>query len=253
MESLDIDATDLAISIDLLKLEIDALDEWSQSARPKEASLRREFEAFNAQHIELRKLSDLYLQREKLATRREEIDSASTQSERDPLPVGPDATVLFEFGETVKSVLTKWGFPDAHKVQFDAKARDITVGEKSRDANGKGVRAVLHAAFSVAVAVYCIDKGLPHPGFLVLDTPLLTYREPLKSKHGDLSEDEKALKATSLAEKFYAHLATLEGALQVIVIENSDPPVVAEDLAHIEVFTGRVGDGRYGLFSHHMA
>ena len=159
--------------------------------------------------------------------------------------------MLFEFGETVKAVLTEWGFPDADKIQFDAKANDITVAGKARDANGKGVRAVLHAAFNVAVAVHCIDKGLPHPGFLVLDTPLLTYREPLKSKHGDLSDDEKALKATSLAEKFYKHLASLEEKLQVIVIENSDPPAAIEDLAYIEVFTGLVGDGRYGLLARH--
>lgn len=159
--------------------------------------------------------------------------------------------MLFEFGETVKAVLTEWGFPDADKIQFDAKANDITVAGKARDANGKGVRAVLHAAFNVAVAVHCIDKGLPHPGFLVLDTPLLTYREPLKSKHGDLSDDETALKATSLAEKFYKHLASLEEKLQVIVIENSDPPAAIEDLAYIEVFTGLVGDGRYGLLARH--
>src|SRR5690606_35573441 len=120
-------------------------------------------------------------------------------------------------------------------------------------ANGKGVRAVLHAAFNVAIAVYCIDKGLPHPGFLVLDTPLLTYREPLKSKHGDLSDDEKVLKATSLAGKFYKHLASLEEKLQIIVIENSDPPAAIEDLAHIEVFTGLAGDGRGGLLTRYTS
>jgi len=134
-------------------------------------------------------------------------------------------------------------------VQFDTKVNDITVAGKARSANGKGVRAVLHAAFNVAMAIHCIDKGLPHPGFIVLDTPLLTYREPLKSRHGDLSEDERALKASSLAEKFYRHLASLEGKLQVIVLENSDPPAEVEDLASIDVFTGVQGDGRYGLLA----
>ena len=181
-----------------------------------------------------------------MAKRRAEIDATQTKREDDAPPVGPDSTVLFDFGETVKKVLTAWGFPDADKAQFDGEANDITVGGKKRSANGKGVRAVMHAAFKVAVVIHCIENGLPHPGFLVLDTPLLAYREP-KSRHGVLSPDEAALKQTSLAEKFYRHLASLEDKLQVIVIENSDPPAAIEDLAHIEMFTGLGDDGRHGL------
>lgn len=251
VDSLHAEALALTTSIASLEDQIEEFDQRALDLRPTEASLRGSFENYNAQRAELGKLIDLHLRREKLASRRAEIDAASTKSDRVPLLIGPESTVLFDFGETVKAVLTEWGFPDADKIQFDAKAKDITVAGKARDANGKGVRAVLHAAFNVAVAVHCIDKGLPHPGFLVLDTPLLTYREPLKSKHGDLSDDEKALKATSLAEKFYMHLASLEKKLQVIVIENSDPPVAIEDMAHIEVFTGLVGDGRYGLLDRH--
>lgn len=71
----------------------------------------------------------------------------------------------------------------------------------------------------------------------MLDTPLLTYREPLKSKHGDLSDDEKPPKETSLAEKFYKHLASLAEKLQVTVIENSYRPAAIEGLAYFEVFT----------------
>lgn len=247
VESLHAEASELTAAIESIEDRIEEFDQRAKDLRPTEASLRSSFEHFNAQRSELGRLIDLHLRREKLASRRAEIDAASTRSERAPLSVGPESTVLYEFGETVKAVLIAWGFPDADKAHFDAKANDITVAGKARDANGKGVRAVLHAAFNVAVAVHCMDKDLPHPGILVLDTPLLTYREPLKSRHGDLSDDEKALKATSLAEKFYKHLASLEEKLQVIVIENSDPPPAIEDLAHIEVFTGLAGNGRYGL------
>lgn len=251
VDSLHAEAFELTTTIASLEARIEELDQRALDLRPAEASLRTSFENYNAKRSELGKLIGLHLRREELASRRAEIDAASTKSERDPLPVGPESTVLFEFGKTVKAVLVEWGFPDADNVQFDGKANDISVAGKARDANGKGVRAVLHAAFNVAVAVHCIDKGLPHPGFLVLDTPLLTYREPLKSKHGELSDDEKALKATGLAEKFYRHLASLEEKLQVVVIENSDPPAAIEDHVHIEVFTGLVGDGRFGLLDRH--
>ena len=83
----------------------------------------------------------------------------------------------------------------------------------------------------------------------MLDTPLLTYREPLTSRHGDLSEDEAELKATALAEHFYKHLASLKDHLQVIVIENSDPPSAIDGLARIETFTGSQGNGRAGLLA----
>lgn len=249
VRSLQAEAAVLETAIASIEDLIVEYERGAHELRPMEASLRQGFEDYNAQRAELSRLIDLHQRREGLASLRAEIDAASTKTERDPLPVGPESTVLFEFGETVKAVLTAWGFPDADTVQFDPKANDITVAGKARDANGKGVRAVLHAAFNVAVAVHCVDNELPHPGFLVLDTPLLTYREPMKSRHGDLSDDEKALKATSLAENFYKHLASLEEKLQVIVIENSDPPAAIEDLAHIEVFTGVEGDGRYGLLA----
>jgi hypothetical protein len=152
----------------------------------------------------------------------------------------------------VKSVLTEWRFPDADKVQFDVEAMDITVAGKLRAANGKGVRAILHAAFNVAIVVFCIDNNLPYPGFLVLDTPLLTYREPMTSRYGELSDDEKVLKKTGLAEHFYKHLASLKDKVQFIVIENSDPPIAIRDIACIETFSGLEGNGRFGLLPRHI-
>lgn len=249
IDSLRLEASGLAASISSLGDDIKEFDRNAFGLRPTEATLRLSFEGYNAQRTELGKVIELHQRRESLTARRAAIDAASAKSDRGSLPVGPDPSTVFGFGETIKAVLTAWGFPDADKVQFDTKANDITVAGKARAANGKGVRAVLHAAFNVAMAIHCVDKGLPHPGFVVLDTPLLTYREPLKSRHGELSDDEKALKASSLAEKFYRHLAGLEGKLQVIVLENADPPAIVEDLAFIEVFTGVPEDGRYGLLA----
>lgn len=152
----------------------------------------------------------------------------------------------------MKSILIEWRFPDADKVQFDAEAMDITVAGKLRSANGKGVRAILHAAFNVAIVVFCIENKLPYPGFLVLDTPLLTYREPMTSRYGELSDDERELKKTSLAEHFYKHLASLRDKVQFIVIENSDPPTTIQDQAQIEIFSGLEGNGRFGLLERHV-
>ena len=53
-----------------------------------------------------------------------------------------------------------------------------------------------------------------------------------------VSDDEAELKATNLAEHFYKHLASLKEEVQIIVIENADPPTAIRDLARIETFTG---------------
>ncbi|MBB3801130.1 hypothetical protein FHR47_001364 [Xanthomonas arboricola] len=247
--SLEAESVGLTNAIDKVKTDTEKLDVAIKELRPREASLRESYELYNSKRSDISKVLDLYQRRERLATRRAEIGAASTKREGEPAPVGPDSTTIFDFGETVKTVLKAWKFPDANKVRFDGKAYDITVAGKSRAANGKGVRAILHAAFNVAVVVHCIENNLPHPGFLVLDTPLLTYREPLTSRHGDLSEDEAEIKGTALAEHFYKHLASLKDHVQIIVIENSDPPSAIGGLARIETFTGSQGNLRAGLLA----
>lgn len=245
--SLEAEASGLQRTVSQVTNEIDGLDSRIQEARPQEASLRDRYGKYASKRADVVKIFDLSQRRAMLIARRAEIGAEPTKRDGGAPPVGPDSTTVFKFGETVKSVLTAWRFPNADKVQFDGKANDISVAGKRRAANGKGVRAILHAAFNVSVIVYCIENSLPHPGFLVLDTPLLTYREPLTSRHGELSEDEAILKASSLAEHFYRHLASLENEVQFIVIENSDPPIAIRELAHVETFTGLDGNARFGL------
>lgn len=248
--SLEAEAAGLRRTVYLEKNEIDRLDGEIEKARPHETSLRESYEVYVSKRSEIVNVLDLYKRRSNLSTRRAEIDAEPTRRSKGDAPtVGPDSTTLFRFGETVKSVLTEWRFPDADKVQFDTEAMDITVAGKLRAANGKGVRAILHAAFNVAIVVFCIENDLPYPGFLVLDTPLLTYREPMTSRYGELSDDEEVLKKTGLAEHFYKHLASLKAKVQFIVIENSDPPTAIRDVARIETFSGLEGNGRFGLLA----
>jgi hypothetical protein len=247
--SLEAEAGGLRKTIARLVIDIEEFDKKILEAGPTEAILRESYETFAAKRIEVTKILDLYQRNAKLAARRAEIVAEPTKREGEAPPVGPDSTTIYKFGETIKAVLTAWQFPNADKVQFDGKTNDITVAGKRRSANGKGVRAILHAAFNVAVIVHSIENRLPHPGFLVLDTPLLTYREPMTSRHGDLSEDEAVLKATNVAQNFYKHLASLKNEVQIIVIENSDPPAAIRHLARIETFTGLEGNGRFGLLA----
>ncbi len=160
----------------------------------------------------------------------------------------PDSTV-HELCKVVTRVLKAWEFPGECLVSFDEKSHDLLIDGKLRINNGKGVRAVTHAAFKVALLIFCREKGLPHPGFLVLDTPLLTYRDPMKNpKAGALTEDEKAVAKSSLKNRFFEHLSSIKHLGQFIVLENIDPPADIEKIAHVQTFFGNTGSGRYGLF-----
>jgi hypothetical protein len=163
--------------------------------------------------------------------------------------VGVDGATAHAFATTVQHILDAWHFPGNPVVSFDLDLQDIRIDGKERSANGKGIRAILHAAFKIGVLVFCRENGFPHPGFVVLDTPLLTYREPLKNpKHGALAEDEEALRSTTLNEYFYEYLGGLKGFGQVVILENADPPPSVVKFARVETFTAQSEVGRFGFF-----
>jgi hypothetical protein len=82
---------------------------------------------------------------------------------------------------------------------------------------------------------------LPHPGFVLLDSPLLAYFKP----EGD---DDIALQGSDLKERFYAYLVQHHREdSQVIIIENQHPPSAVENEIEMTVFTANPNEGRFGL------
>ncbi len=152
---------------------------------------------------------------------------------------GVDTTVLDEFSQTIERFLIDWMFP-SQRVFFDLPRRDIQVAGKARRVNGKGVRAVLHSAFSLGLLQFTADHEKPHPRMLILDSPLVTYRDPL-------AEDEIQLAQSNLNERFYEPFRNWDDHLQVIIIENRDPPSWLSEIAKIERFTG-AKFGRWGFY-----
>lgn len=190
---------------------------------------------------------ELLQEKARLNTRKEALIAEGKAAPKSlKLTVGPSGPVGHELAQTVQGVLRDWGYPGNVTVSFDMDALDIRIDGKIRTANGKGVRALLHAAFNVGLLIYCRQRQLPHPGFLVLDTPLLTYREPEKHvRHEAIQDDEKPLRASGLRHKFFEHLHGLDN-VQVLILENVDPP--ADIAVSKTFFSGELGSGRFGLF-----
>ncbi|WP_353953560.1 hypothetical protein V6K52_09155 [Knoellia sp. S7-12] len=123
---------------------------------------------------------------------------------------------LSEYSKEVARVLAAWSVPGASTAHIVPETLEASLEGKRRSERGKGVRAILYAAQVVAFAQLCIRKGLPHPGFVVLDSPLVTYKSP-KVEKGDteLIDDE-------VGYAFYRYLDQ-EFLGQAIVFENVDP------------------------------
>jgi hypothetical protein len=230
--------------------DIDGLDRAIAEAKPREAASRRAYETLDQARQRVRDAIAIKSRVESLEMRRTQLPSfRPAKRPRDQIAIGVGHVVGGGFAQEVQAILDAWHFPGPPVVVFDDKTHDILIDGKDRQSNGKGVRALMNAAFKLAVLSYCRRLDLPHPGIVVLDSPLVTYRDPHVSKHGGLSEDEEELKRSGVKDGFYEYLLQHAVRAQFIVIENDPPPFDVEDRANVIVFAGRGGEGvREGLF-----
>jgi hypothetical protein len=149
------------------------------------------------------------------------------------------ASTLDDFSLQLEEILKAWNFPDASRVYFDKQSRDFVISGKPRGSRGKGMRAITYAAFTIALIEYTQANERPHPGFAVLDTPLLAYREP--------EGDEDDLSGTDVLERFYNYLVS-KAERQVIILENVDPPEDIKKRSQSIFFSKNPHLGRYGFF-----
>lgn len=182
-----------------------------------------------------------------LRQRRLDIEEALTDvgAAADFRPEVPPAA-LSAFAGHVKTLLDAWRFPDTGSVWFDEREQDLVIGNRRRGSQGKGLRALSHSAFTLGLMNACITTGHPHPGFVILDSPLLNFRPPKVEETEDAEPDAEPL-GEEVKQLFYASLAKTPVSRQIIVIENVDPAAALQDQMTSEIFT-KAAIGRYGFF-----
>jgi AAA domain-containing protein len=219
----------------------DASGNLDRLISPKLTQLRADYAGLADRRAEVREALGLFRIMQDMENRRAKIDSTPEDEQLSPVSDGDlPAATADAFAQHVEALLKAWHFPEAERVHFDSKKRDLIIAGKDRTARGKGLRAITHAAFTIGLLDYCRTQATPHPGFVILDSPLLAYRAP--------EGDEDDLRGTDLNEQFYGYLASLPDDRQVIVVENTDPPAAIQARPQVEMFNKNPHTGRYGFF-----
>ncbi|CAL6172207.1 AAA family ATPase [Vibrio alginolyticus] len=169
--------------------------------------------------------------------RLQETEVASTPKKYKSHDFYPENEAVDNFCRIYKDILNQINFPGNNEVSFDFSTFDVVIDGKPRSLNGKGVRAILHSVFKIALLKHCKESSLYHPGIIVLDSPLVTYRDPFKSKHGDLDDDEKELANTKVSYHFLKYL-TENNIGQFIIVENIDIPDSLTNSIGVDTFYG---------------
>lgn len=195
-------------------------------------NLKSELDDSIKQHEQLMLLTRKKVELENSAPKRE--SKGKEESER-TLPT----SALFKLSKEVRGFLQEWGLPNSNDVHFDKETGDFVINGKHRISNGKGHRAITHAAATLGLMRYTEENELPHLGFSILDSPLLAYEEP-DDEADDLSD-------TDVNIKFFDSLAAWKSK-QIIVFENKKSiPNKYSSGRQVTQFTKK-NSGRYGFF-----
>jgi hypothetical protein len=213
-----------------------------QIVAPNLRELRNTYGQLADTRSEVREALGLYRTLKDLEDRKIKLEGESDPggSSSNLADVDLSTTTVDKFAALVLQVLKDWHFPSVERVHFDLRARDLIINGKNRTSFGKGLRAITQAAFTICLLEFCRQNGTPHPGFAILDSPLLSYREP----EGEADD----LRGTDLNARFFDFLANLPDDRQVIIIENTDPPADVQALPQTTKFAGKPGAGRGGFF-----
>jgi hypothetical protein len=255
-EDLKIEAEELTNQREQLEPELQILNQEIQEIGSPLRDAQNTFTELIRQSSEMQRIVDLFSRIEQMQQKKDFLLTEISELPSNIIAaVDLSASVLDDFARTVQNLLQAWDFPGSDRVSFDEKKKDLIIGGQPRTSSGKGFRAVTHAAMTIGLMDFCKERNLSHPGFVVLDSPLLAYREPENSEDRAVSdwtpkdsEDQAVLKGIKLKEKFYEYLAENYNDSQILIIENEQPPSNILERISLTNFTKNPNEGRYGFF-----
>jgi hypothetical protein len=235
----DLDATRIenAGRIRLLTVDVDdakrelrlAGDELNERLKPRVELALRTFREKQSQRDTYRRAMDLLGRVNEFEELLSEIRGGAVPSGVALLSAKVRTDEAEGFSAEAEALLKRWCFPNLGRVTFSDGDQDLVISGRQRASHGKGVRAIAHAAFNMALLNYCVKQGRPHPGLVLVDSPLVVYREP-DAGEGSFSREVK--------DSFYKSVTEDFKETQVIIFENEDPPSDIAGSANVIRFTG---------------
>lgn len=247
---------ELQFTVNNLNSELESINEQFSGIEKELSLVAKELAVVNPELVEQRtKFSELFAVKSHvnetikwheqlvlLNKKKEELENSAPKKEikgKGESERALPTNALFKLSKEVQNFLQEWGLPNSNDVHFDKETCDFVINGKHRISNGKGYRAITHAAATLGLMKYTEEYEFPHLGFSILDSPLLAYEEP------DNEEDD--LSGTDVNIKFFDNLATWK-AKQIIVFENKKSiPNKYSSGEQVVQFTKK-NSGRYGFF-----
>ena len=209
----------------------EALDELEQYKNSRDCfvEVQRKDETFT----EYKNLIDALIEKISKSKKGKKVDSKTLTSYLDELG---------KFCHYVSIYLSNWNFSDG-SVSFNQSEQDLLVGNKDKRAFGQGARALLNSAFTLALLDYSMEAEYAHPGFVVIDSPLTTFKDK-DSNNSDATQAEDI--PQSVKQKFYNYLSLMPHDRQIIIFDNEEPFQKLDGIVHHH-FSGNSNIGRAGF------
>lgn len=240
MSQLELETKSIKEVVPAISEKISSVNGKLSQLNPELRSQRLKYTELLSAESEVSKSIDMFeqldsLQIKKSQLEKEEPEKNKTGDTNTALPT----KALFNLSKSVQDILEQWNFPDSDSIYFDKETEDFVINGKHRTSNGKGHRAITHAAATLGLMRYTEENEMPHLGFAIIDSPLLAYEEP--------ENEADSLRGTDVNVQFLDYLAAWSSR-QIIVFENKKS-IPSKHTSGDQVVHFTKGEtGRYGFF-----
>lgn len=182
----------------------------------------------------------LEIYRQELMSVEQDIIAYSEKVKKSP-PV-PDICDLQQYEaycQSVETTLKNWGFSNDVTVSLEKDQLDLFINNKSRSSWGKGYRAFIMSAMVVGLMRYGCKNDRLHPGFVIIDSPIVSLKERTKDTAAQWIDDY-------MEKKMIEDLVNSNPDQQVIIFENKD---LKYDFDYNYIEFRHQGDERHGFIS----
>ncbi len=223
-----------------LKITLEKLENRLESIKPEIQNLK----TILNDYIEIEKIGNYIefvdTETATLYETKDSLEILKSEKESTDIVNVCDYDILKKLSGFIEQRLKTWNYNVNPKVIFnsDFKTFDIVISNKSRGSYGKGRRAISYTACLLGFLDYCLKEEKNFSNFIVIDSPLTTF----KDKEVSETEDD----SFELDDLFFDDIRKTSLESQLIIFENKIPKEI-EGINIIE-FTKSKEQGRYGFF-----